>query len=293
MWRRRQKDYLEEAPLLEQPPPREGITPQDIQEKEFRLAFRGYNERDVDEFLDELTEEIGNLRSESERLKRQGTDRGTERFDATAALEAQTVVRQARDEAARILAEARARAEELEAEARERATPTRASPAMGEARATGTGTPDAGAVAAYVARERQFLGTLAALIQRHAEAVKEDLRGERRSGQPTASPAPSARPADPASPQPELQSPARAPEPGMAAPRTPLPAQPRPQTPPPPTVESAPHVARAPGTTAASAMEETGGPAGEAPADAAGQRQRADDEEEEERTIRELFWGQE
>ena len=40
----------------EQPAPASGtvrITPTDIQQVEFRLAFRGYNERDVDAFLDQ------------------------------------------------------------------------------------------------------------------------------------------------------------------------------------------------------------------------------------------------
>ena len=34
------------------------ITPVDIQQAEFRLAFRGYNERDVDTFLDRVTEDL-------------------------------------------------------------------------------------------------------------------------------------------------------------------------------------------------------------------------------------------
>jgi DivIVA domain-containing protein len=37
------------------------ITPVEIQQKEFRLAMRGYHERDVDEFLDEITEEVARL----------------------------------------------------------------------------------------------------------------------------------------------------------------------------------------------------------------------------------------
>ena len=32
------------------------LTPVDVQQKEFRLAVRGYNEREVDQFLDEVTE---------------------------------------------------------------------------------------------------------------------------------------------------------------------------------------------------------------------------------------------
>jgi len=37
---------------------RRKITPVDIQQKEFRLEVRGYNERDVDQFLDEVEAEL-------------------------------------------------------------------------------------------------------------------------------------------------------------------------------------------------------------------------------------------
>lgn len=45
------------------------ITPHDIQNKEFREAFRGYNEDDVDTFLDEVAEEYGRLYAENQRLR--------------------------------------------------------------------------------------------------------------------------------------------------------------------------------------------------------------------------------
>jgi len=45
------------------------ITPVDVQQKEFRLALRGYNERAVDEFLDEVTEEMARLYAENTRLR--------------------------------------------------------------------------------------------------------------------------------------------------------------------------------------------------------------------------------
>lgn len=45
------------------------ITPQDIQNKEFREAFRGYNEDDVDTFLDGVAEEYGRLFAENQRLR--------------------------------------------------------------------------------------------------------------------------------------------------------------------------------------------------------------------------------
>src|SRR3972149_5973305 len=45
------------------------ITPADVQQVEFRLAFRGYNERDVDAFLDRLTEDLASYMEEAERLR--------------------------------------------------------------------------------------------------------------------------------------------------------------------------------------------------------------------------------
>src|SRR5207249_2854382 len=86
------------------------ITPVDIQQKEFRLAFRGYNERDVDAFLDEVTEEVGGLYSENKRLREQLEFKGTVPISTAGASEADDIVRQARVEADRILEDARARA---------------------------------------------------------------------------------------------------------------------------------------------------------------------------------------
>ena len=45
------------------------VTPQDIQDKEFREAFRGYNEDDVDTFLDEVAVEFARLYQENQRMK--------------------------------------------------------------------------------------------------------------------------------------------------------------------------------------------------------------------------------
>ena len=45
------------------------LTPQEIQDREFREAFRGYNQADVDLFLDQVTEEYTHLFEENQRLK--------------------------------------------------------------------------------------------------------------------------------------------------------------------------------------------------------------------------------
>jgi len=45
------------------------ITPEEVQQVEFRLAFRGYNERDVDAFLDRITEGLSSYIEELERMR--------------------------------------------------------------------------------------------------------------------------------------------------------------------------------------------------------------------------------
>jgi DivIVA domain-containing protein len=132
------------------------LTPIDIQQKEFRLAFRGYNERDVDEFLDLVTEELA-AREEGGSLSNfagqatagDPTDavRDAEEIRARARAEAKDIVRDAEAQAAAILA------------------------------STGPGSADERAVLApYLNRERDFLQSLGQLVQEHAEGVRRMVR---------------------------------------------------------------------------------------------------------------------
>jgi cell division initiation protein len=45
------------------------IAPQEIQDREFREAFRGYNQDDVDTFLDEIAVDFSRLYQENQRMK--------------------------------------------------------------------------------------------------------------------------------------------------------------------------------------------------------------------------------
>lgn len=45
------------------------LSPQDIVRKEFREALRGYNQADVDLFLDEVVEEVTRLTDENQKMK--------------------------------------------------------------------------------------------------------------------------------------------------------------------------------------------------------------------------------
>jgi DivIVA domain-containing protein len=139
------------------------ITPLDIQQKEFRVSrFGGYRMRDVDEFLDKLTEVVSGMVEENARLRRQAGAApvvGSPDLDDVAR-QADEIIQRARDEAARI-----------------------AAAAAGSAAA---GTPAAGsdedraAVKAFLQQERAFLQDLAGLVQGHAETVKGMARTARR-----------------------------------------------------------------------------------------------------------------
>jgi cell division initiation protein len=145
------------------------ITPVDIQQREFRLAFRGYHEGEVDKFLDELTEEVARLYAENKRLREELDFKRTERLDTHATGDADALLRQAREEAARIIDHARARASTMG----EADRPTQVAVQPGTLHAA------TALLGPFLAREREFLQSLASLIQGHADAVKEGIRRAR------------------------------------------------------------------------------------------------------------------
>jgi DivIVA domain-containing protein len=131
------------------------ITPVDIQQVEFRLAFRGYNERDVDAFLDRITEDLASYVGENGQL-RGGMGPATvgQVSVGDGSAEADAILSRAREEAAAIVRRA-----EQEAAAIRGSTGAR-----GDARA---------AVAPFLNTEREFLQSLGSLVQTHAEEIKK------------------------------------------------------------------------------------------------------------------------
>lgn len=128
------------------------ITPEEVQQVEFRLAFRGYNERDVDAFLDRITEGLSSYLEELERMR----------------LVAQQPHGAAGStgDAGPIMARARAEADEIVRRAHEQAAGIRA--------AAGSGSGDTrGVVAPFLNQEREFLQSLGGLVQTHAEEIKQ------------------------------------------------------------------------------------------------------------------------
>jgi DivIVA domain-containing protein len=160
------------------------ITPVDIQQKEFRVAFRGYAMGEVDSFLDEVTEELARLYADNKRLREDAEFGRTSRLETSGAAEADAINRQAREEAARIISEATARASAIGGAS------APAQPSQSGATPGPTG-PSSEIMGIFLARERAFLQNMANLIQAHAEGVKQDVRRVRE--QP-ARPAPAERP---------------------------------------------------------------------------------------------------
>jgi DivIVA domain-containing protein len=112
------------------------ITPQDVQQKEFRVARfgAGYRMREVDEFLDQVTDAMSALVAESERLRRGSADLGS-------------------------------------ASGRPSAPPS-LPPSTNDAGRT--------AVDAFLRREKGFLQDLGGLVQTHAEELRSMVREVRR-----------------------------------------------------------------------------------------------------------------
>jgi DivIVA domain-containing protein len=237
------------------------LTPSDVQQKEFGVTRvgGGYRMRDVDAFLDELTNSMTGLVEENRRLKEQagsGAMIGAPDLEEVSR-QADEIIRRAREEAAQIVRDAHS-----------------ATVAAG-AVAADAATSDAGraAISAFLLLEREFLQSLAGLVQGHAGSVKGMAREARAAAQ-TAS-------ADTATPEPaQMSEQAQMPEPEPA---------PEPEPEPDPEPERAElEVTAGTGTQAMEPVridEPEPAAVGRSDPDEAG--------EEGDRSLRELFWGEE
>jgi DivIVA domain-containing protein len=131
---------------------RQRLSPVDIQQRVFRLAFRGYNERDVDEFLDHVTEDLAALHEENKRLREQLGGGAVSADLGEARDQAEAIVREAREHAARLIEDA-----------------------GGQPAAGGGG----GLSGSFLLRERDFLQRLAQSVQDHARWLKEEAQRQK------------------------------------------------------------------------------------------------------------------
>jgi DivIVA domain-containing protein len=246
------------------------VTAADIQQKEFNVSrFGGYRMRDVDEFLDQITESMTKLSDENERLRSASGLPAAPSIGAAdladTSRQADEIIERARAEAAKIVQDARGQA----------------AAASGAAVAAGATTdPGRAAVAPFLAQERDFLQQLATLVQSHAESVKGMAKASR--AKPAAATSPSTPAPAPASTERSAPAEQQASAPSSASPEStqPMPAV-RPSNPPPASASrdtSAPIRVEEPATASVGAGE---------PDDDNGQGEGGD------RTLRELFWGEE
>lgn len=259
--------FASSAPVATSPGTPRRLAPLDIQQKEFRVSrLGGYKMRDVDEFLDQITDAMSAVMTENERLRRAGGAGSPVVGTADLAdvnRQADEIIQRARDEAGRITAEAREQAASLSA--------TGAIAAAGGASAA-----DRAAINAFLAREKEFLQSLAGLVQGHAETVKSMAKTARTP------------PATPVA------------EPRAAAPRTAEPTDASTSTPPVPAAPAAPAAAPelAPDSTSDATMslpraEEEAPVRVEEPEPAAVGRGESEPETERgDDSLRELFWGE-
>lgn len=245
------------------------ITSADIQQKEFGVSrFGGYRMRDVDEFLDRVTESMTKLADENQRLR---SATGLPVAVVSPAIGAPDLADTSR-QADEIIERARAEAAKIVQDAREAAVTAAGSP-------TDAGT-DAGraAVAAFLSQERDFLQSLATLVQGHAESVKgmaKASRASRSSTTPVAASAPV--------PAPEPVPPKTAQDVTPAAPAT----QPMPVIQPAASPEPSKSTPEAEAPTSIRVEEPATASVGAGDSDEdSGQSDGGD------RTLRELFWGE-
>lgn len=218
-------------------PAPKALGPADVQQKEFRVSrfSGGYKMRDVDEFLDQITESMNAMVEENRKLRTQGGG------PSIGAPDLADTSRQA-DE---IIQRARAQAEQIVRDAQ------RGVGAVGSDGASGS--PDRAPVKAFLAKERIFLQSMAGLMNEHAESVKSMVRADRAVVAPSV--VPMARPSAPPSPE-------RAARPPM---------DPRPTVP----IQTVDEPIRVEDPAPASARRDDDGP-GDGP----------------DRSLRELFWGE-
>lgn len=260
------------------------VTPAEIQSKEFNVSrFGGYRMRDVDEFLDQITESMTKLAEENERL------RSAAGLPAAPSIGAPDLVDTSR-QADEIIERARAEAATIVREASERSAAARG--------VSGTST-DAGraAVAPFLLQERDFLQQLAALVQSHAESVKGMAKASRTKppavptvASPSSAPPPATTPVPATTPAPaslekeqpasQVQTPAETQPPTSDATQPMPPVRPSPEPSASSERDATPPIrVEEPATASVSATGDSD--------DDAAQGEGGD------RTLRELFWGEE
>ena len=242
------------------------LGPLDVQQKEFRVSrFGGYKMRDVDEFLDRITDSMSALTVENERLRKGAPPSivGTPDL-ADVSRQADEIIERARAEAARIVAEAKATGAQPTKEPGGAASPQ-----------------ERAAVNAFLTREREFLQSLAGLVQEHAEQVRGMAKSGKRAPTPTDTPPAAPRaPKTEEAPTPKTEAASTPPAPAATTP-SPTPQAAAPAAPTPEPAEDRP-----------TAPEPTVRIEDPEPASVGRSESEGDTPAESDRSLRDLFWGE-
>jgi cell division initiation protein len=296
------------------------LTPQDIEKKTFHDTFRGYSQKEVDEFLDQVTEAFSRIYRENQSLRERMKEleeqykesRGTEdmlkRTLVTATKAAEETVESAKAEAQGMMAEAGRKAQKLIADAEIRARELVSDAAKRESDLQGR-------IDGLKRFEEEYRSRVQALIESQLRVLSEGPVA-------TVSPAPApARPPAPSAPAGVSASPGPVSGTSDAVEDRTKPATPSPAATPIPAATPTPPAQRPvapvqPGTTQPTGSDREAAPAwapappskalGAQPGDAGSSEKTSMGEEsqetkaetgekddlEEERTIKRLFWGE-
>lgn len=192
------------------------LTPADIHNKEFSRGFRGYNEEEVDDFLDEVIENVEEMMKKISKLEDELSleKKKVEQYQEMEK-NLQDTLAVAQKTAEDVVENAKQRAEELERAAKEDCDRLRHQTEMAIQRrmddATGKVRDQQTLYEAGVAREKQFIVRLRSLLRSelailNADGLAEIIGADDGTQAPTPAPEPSAAAQEPVVPAPNLDA---------------------------------------------------------------------------------------
>jgi DivIVA domain-containing protein len=176
------------------------LTPEDVRSRRFKTAFRGYDEEEVDTFLDEVEVELTRLLSESDGLRQRLEAAQNQPPPQPVASEAEEMLRRtlllAQRTADETVAGAQADAERIKAEAAQEAQATLQAAQAQAATSIGDLERRRQALEQHIEGLRAFEREYRTRLKAYLESQLRDLEG--RQGAPVEAAAPAAPPAVPA-----------------------------------------------------------------------------------------------
>ena len=179
------------------------LTPEDVRNRRFKTSFRGYDEEEVDTFLDEVEVELSRLLADTDSLRQRLEAAASAPPPQPVASEAEEMLRRtlllAQRTADETVAAAQAEAERLTSEAQARATATVQQAEQQAASSIADLERRRQALEQHIEGLRAFEREYRTRLKAYLEAQLRDLEG-RGSGTPAAAAQPAPAPSQPAPP---------------------------------------------------------------------------------------------